>query len=105
MTCEEFITARLDEDEASVINGNCRCEGDVSRPDCPDRVLRQVAALRAVMSRYEESYYRADMSQREWDIELARLAAIWSDHPDYDPEWSLRDTRHAEVPHSDQPIG
>lgn len=57
----------------------------------PERVLADIAAKRALL----DVYAHAD---RTWDIvgggflvvekAVRQLAAVWSDHPAYDPTWS-----------------
>lgn len=119
MTIEEFIRARLDEDEQIAwradrtrwlpedkgVTFECddtqsdysgRVTADtkanmthIARHD-PARVLRQVAALRSLVAahrtRIEQGWgYHSDEMV---SADLAPLAAIWSDHPDYRPEWS-----------------
>lgn len=126
MTIEEFIRARLDEDEAIAqaaivsddpyrevtgdhsvwraedndVSGGSVLSGDgfpvvyaegypslaqaehIARHD-PDRVLRQVAALREVVRvswGTGDPVYEDDLMQS--------LAAIWEKHPDYRPEWT-----------------
>lgn len=116
-----FITARLDETAARAwaVHDVSKCDAllyeenmaDAARrdPDCdcgrPARVLREVAALRAVMAEtfeYEakidgewgcahNAEEMADGSCRLVDPDgiaaLRRLATTWSDHPDYRQEW------------------
>jgi Family of unknown function (DUF6221) len=71
----------------------------------PDRVLRQVAAMRAILEYYVEppNGYRSGslepMSATIGEVRKAPtvltvieaivldIAAVWSDHPDYDPAW------------------
>jgi hypothetical protein len=57
----------------------------------PARVLREVAAKRAIVALAgtpddDDPYYGG------WDtvmeLVLRNLAAVWSDHPDYRPEWA-----------------
>jgi hypothetical protein len=75
----------------------------IARHD-PARVLRQVAALRAVMEIHEPvksslPSFTAPMvcgvcspgKEEGWDAPcptLRHLASIWSDHEDYDPAWA-----------------
>lgn len=59
----------------------------------PARVLREIAAKRAIIAEYE----RAVNGSLEWGVTSAledtvsHLADIWSDHDDYRPEWAPRD--------------
>lgn len=65
----------------------------------PARVLRQVAMVRAMM-RHAEEAGSLDMTvendrsvgPRTWpyidDLMHRDIASIWSDHPDYRPEWA-----------------
>lgn len=85
-----FLNARLDEDEAeakaaaNALNRHIECDPDnaahIARHD-PARVLREVAAKRAIVERYAKA---PDWAGGE-DVRL--LAAVWSDHPDYRQEW------------------
>lgn len=128
MTIEEFIEARLAEDEAiaraasgqsaewrvyeGCVRGAPFYEGDpaggypaggettivaydgtppfeveaqqsrhIARHD-PARVLRQVAAHRVALSWY------LDDDDVVMGPTIRAIAAIWSDHPDYRPEWA-----------------
>ena len=108
-----FLAARLDEDEAGaseIHNGtDCRSCGPLQLScDCgyPARVLREVAAKRAVLAEWEEANgHRWDLpdgvaegrddSERERDDGMAALldgivailGAVYSDHPGYRDEW------------------
>jgi alkanesulfonate monooxygenase SsuD/methylene tetrahydromethanopterin reductase-like flavin-dependent oxidoreductase (luciferase family) len=124
-----FITARLDEDEASAkavafrsrftaMGNSVQSPGgrgnppmpiaDVIDPETashiarhdPARVLREVAAKRAILARYEDclarmedpdySHVTARDQAREYeDFVLPNLATVWSNHPDYRQEWNL----------------
>ncbi|MET7752327.1 MULTISPECIES: DUF6221 family protein [Actinomycetes] len=60
----------------------------------PAQVLRQCAAVRAAVAAFRaasESDRRE--SVEEWlilrDQVMKPFAAIWSDHPDYDPQWGV----------------
>lgn len=94
-----FLAARLDEDEAGhrEIHEARVCSGcsdgweagfDPDRCDCghPARVLREVELHRDVLSHYRTV---ADWGPGNWPMTLRLLAAVWSDHPDYDPEMTL----------------
>jgi hypothetical protein len=47
----DTIRQRLDADEASVLSGDCRCGTGRKRPDCPDRILADVARDRDLLAR------------------------------------------------------
>jgi hypothetical protein len=102
MTPAEFVRARLDEREAVAPSehvmdwpacdaawpdaypaAECRCRLAQRRA----RVLREVAALRAVvdaLGELEDAGWYASMKSDEM---AGQLASIWSDHEDYDPTW------------------
>ena len=121
-----FLNARLDEDEAAAkgaagdvweyrdtwvwcgpfevadIFGCADMEeigGHIARHD-PARVLREVTAKRAIVTRYaavrrafgdREGGLWPDVTRREKShayATLCDLAGIWSDHPDYRDEWA-----------------
>ncbi len=98
-----FLRARLDEDETSVISGDCKC-GDVQRPDCADRVLADVEVKRQIITEHEpigevSGTFCSRCSQDEeqpppvgWWIPfpcrtLRLLALPYAGHPDYDESW------------------
>ena len=105
-----FIGARLDEDEAAAraVPGRAWYEPDddrfshykdaahIARHD-PARVLREVTAKRAILTRHSPVTEpgrgtRCGWCSGEFDVawpcEDARsVAAIWSDHPDYQEGW------------------
>jgi hypothetical protein len=60
----------------------------------PARVLRQVTATRDLLLMVQ--YYWEDLVLRPTEQDkvsvLGSTAAIWSDHPDFQPEWALRNT-------------
>lgn len=70
----------------------------IARHD-PARVLREVVAKRRVLARYEEAKHEARnpvsaanrqaarVAEGELEDVLRDLAAVYSDHPDYYPEW------------------
>ena len=85
-----FITARLDEEEPREI---CGCFDTNHWPPCTpqpwaDRKRREIAAFRAVVASYEASVRSVGegLSRSLRELVLWR-AAVWSDHPDYDPSW------------------
>lgn len=78
----EFIEARLaDDDEtarAVATWGSCESADPFLQHVCrhlPDRVLRRVAADRALLATGNDEALKA-------------LARVWSDHDDFDPEWA-----------------
>ena len=118
MTLAEFLAARLDEDAATArAAGSCDYYDDVDEcvpladernhmlRQSPARVLREVAAKRAILAMIWQ--YEA-VTDGEWgdchsaeqiaagkcpdvdpdEVDGVRiLAAVYSDHPDYQPEW------------------
>lgn len=92
-----FIRARLGEDEAAADELHNRIDCDLNRlqsfGECscgyPARVLREVAAKRALLAAYEDAPEFSD----PWiglDAAVRICAAVWSDHPDYRQEWAPR---------------
>lgn len=114
-----FLLARLDEDEAVAkdarnawpesadsddadpdsalanrhalyeVPNDLRPARHVARHD-PARVLREVGAMRRVIRLLGTS---GQYGPVEWDPDdeiLLAMAAVWSGHPDYDPEWSAQ---------------
>ncbi len=70
----------------------------------PARVLREVAAKRQIVTRYQFAARQVEVNRvngnaaemEAWDkiaaaLELCVLsiASVWSGHPDYDPAWAL----------------
>ncbi len=121
MTIDEFIGARLDEDEqiaraaehsegskdwhaapaeqrdspavntdvrttVTMVCGRASSE-HIARHD-PARVLRQCAALRAAVRHVETMISPSQQIEAEGEV-LYPIAAIWSDHPDFQQEWAL----------------
>jgi len=93
MQIVEFLTARLDEAEADI-------ESDPY--DAQYRDLRfglaDIAAKRAIVERHRK--FPADEALRMqtmgcrcyggWPCDTLRyLASVYSDHPDYNPEWAV----------------
>ena len=105
-----FITARLNEDERRALAARDQWNDDPFEwedlPDAvfsharnldPARVLREVAALRAIVAahstvcvktveKYGEvvAWYYAETDPCP---DLRHLASIWADHPDYNEDW------------------
>jgi Family of unknown function (DUF6221) len=83
-----FLRARLDEDRAKI-----------TRPATMSgsRAVRDVEAKRAILAAYEMNDNDAELhlgphprKHGEWDglrFAVRHLAAVWRDHPDYDPGW------------------
>lgn len=97
-TVMDFLRARLDEDETTArrskaddaMNPNLRIPagwvGGVA-----DRMLREVEAKRAIL---ELAWHNFGDDDYAWGMEEAKrqvlvlMAAVYADHPDYDPSWS-----------------
>ncbi len=66
----------------------------IARHD-PARVLREVEAKRKIVARYQASlgYDNAEDEARCWLLGeiVEALASAWSDHPDYNPDWTVAD--------------
>jgi hypothetical protein len=96
-----FAKARLDEDEARATAALAEWDQNAMEwedlPDAsyaharwhdPARVLREVAAVRAVIATYERSVRMVGESLSVPDRKLTEaFAAVWSDHPDYQASW------------------
>jgi hypothetical protein len=65
----------------------------------PGRALRRVEGARIILARYADTLARMedddypagvarDQAREYEDFVLPCLAAAWSDHPDYDPDWA-----------------
>lgn len=87
MSITEFLLARIAEDQ----------EAARPFPGAADlRVLRECAAKRAIIGLADEALEaevkRRDASALGADLmhqdTLRALAAVYSDHPDYQPEWA-----------------
>lgn len=72
MTIEEFIEARLNEDAPHATEG---------------RPYLELVARRASLCFYAQLGTENDR-QKYVDIVLGPMAEIWSDHPDYQQEWT-----------------
>lgn len=113
----EFLNARLDEDEISEVPGryalddlrlelkrddpymqhlSSRIEDglDIQQMYWRQRAQREVAAKRAILKAYEgdgpNDYSQPPDYWNALAIAVGHLAAAYSDHPDYDPEWGRR---------------
>lgn len=87
-----FLRARLDEDEAAVLSGECRCaDGQPKRPDCADRVLAKVNADRQIVdwcARMNPPYDLGGIIASEARKIALLLAVPYAGHPDYrEEEW------------------
>ena len=110
LTLTEFLEARIAEDEAAIerrsafphaIHG--ADEVGAYNPQCPDclglpgkrRVLAECKAKRGIIERAQRAGQIEDglisaAGGYIFDIEdaiLCTLAAVYADHPDYNPEW------------------
>ena len=87
MDLAAFLKARLDEDEFEA--GQVICEWHDN-----DRRRREVEAKRAILgayafqSRYDDGIGRV-LAHTFHEV-LRVLAAVYSDHPDYDPAWATQ---------------
>ena len=110
MTIVEFLEARLAEDETVALmtyddptfgRSWPDMDGEVRSPELvhsrrhdPARVLREVAAKRAIASGarlYEDAGFpdfEGGFSSASEDA-VAQLARVYSDHPDFNPEWAI----------------
>ncbi|CAM3754622.1 hypothetical protein GCM10009799_33200 [Nocardiopsis rhodophaea] len=98
MTIVEFLSARLVEAEQAA-----QAASPASGP--PPRALAEVEAKRRILHGYNHAYrtclhtlHQADGSAEAngawsalhaWRRALECLAAIYDDHPDYDPSWKV----------------
>jgi hypothetical protein len=86
-----FLRARLDEDEAWVSQWSER--GGSHWQWMETRLLREVEAKRAILARYEQvaATWRDELhggaTAGTMGFVILRIAAVYSDHPDYRPEW------------------
>jgi len=108
VTLTEFLTARLDEDEARgrLWSETWRSEGgviDLVLTPGPARVLAEVAAKRRIVELAKEATrmdqagdveYGAGQAPRDESVEpylgtliLRALAAPYADHPDFNEDW------------------
>lgn len=106
MDIAEFLNARLDEADAAMVDGECRCQDDgddAYRPDCPAFILADIAAKRAIIEAHPmETWYTEAVTgctvcheDYSWGPDLVEgpcptlrhLGSVYSDHPDYDKSW------------------
>jgi len=57
----------------------------------PHRTLREVAAMRAILTYEARNGIPGLNAWGVWTDMLKHLAAAWNDHPHYRPEWKLGD--------------
>lgn len=87
----KFCRARIDEE---VPSDRCGCLDANHVPACvpqpwKDRIHRELAAKRAVLDAYEASVrgFGPGLSCNYLKL-VAHQAAVWNDHPDYQPGWA-----------------
>jgi hypothetical protein len=107
MTITEFLEARIVEDEARALTANAWAshggptqwigqpgDGLVVRLGdggphiaawSPTRVLAECAAKRAIITQVSDVQWGGYAVR---DVILGHLAAVYADHPDYDPDWA-----------------
>ena len=64
----------------------------IARHD-PARVLAECAAKRAIIEQaasYSPELEHGDNGEWAFDVTLRSLAAVYADHPDYQPEWAQK---------------
>lgn len=111
VTLPEFLTARFDDDEAAAFAAAAAIEGGIWHPDAPTadgdyaafrahiarhdpaRTLREVVGKRKILAECldaikDQGNWGEDGQQGLAEEILPALAAIYSDHPDYDQEWA-----------------
>jgi len=103
MTLTEFLTARLDEDEAQAFELIARQRRKLTVRDVslgyvrafdPKRVADDVAAKRAIVAGWSDPMGQLDAAQanaaRAEKMRVLRLLAqTYADHPDFDPAWRV----------------
>jgi hypothetical protein len=90
----KFLQARLDEDDAEALKLHDRLDGNVPLQRAfAARMLREVEAKRkliAAIERAEAASDAVDTIQLGYGLHdelLGYMAAIYENHPDYDPAW------------------
>jgi hypothetical protein len=89
MELTEFLLARIAEEEANAADCGCIQGGEV--PDAlVEHRLRECEAKRRIVEQWERISTRlqVDLDQTQGWETLRVLAAVYSDHPDYDPAWA-----------------
>ena len=106
MTIVEFLEARIAEDEADARAADdgrllaCSKKDHMVINDAgfmqtftPSRVLREVAAKRAIMAEHGMGQDPCDAHDAMYESVpcdvILNLAAIYLDHPDYQSEWAI----------------
>lgn len=99
MTLTEFLTARLDEDEALAqaaredYRMDLRMARDMAQHSArhnPARVLREVEAKRAILARHTKEVWDGscfDCAEPYPCPTVRAIAAVYADHADYDEAW------------------
>jgi len=97
LTLAEFLTARIAEDEAAArFMMDREAAGLQPRADflgfpLGERILREVEAKRKILAEAQAVRKLLDLTggehDRYRDWVLRHLAAVYSEHPDFDPAW------------------
>ena len=82
----EDLAGDDNEDVTGILDGRAASE-HIARHD-PARVLREVEAKRELLEASAESVDSGGAEGAWSALILATVAAIYADHPDYDPEWA-----------------
>ena len=108
-----FLLARLDEDEAAARTVLLDREflpfesvmqtADHGARHGPLRVLRDVAAKRAVVQKYRDGLQAQPDGFHGGQLDVAEaliaaLASVFAEHPDFNPEWLTADDWRSERP-------
>jgi len=98
MTIVEFLLARIDEDEADA-DAEDEDYGDTSLLPTldsdhqarweTDRVRAECAAKRAIVEHFDDPDYDNYPLHEARRVTLGNLAAVYADHPAYDPAWRV----------------
>jgi Family of unknown function (DUF6221) len=86
-----FLRARLGEDEARATFRKQEPTTYAGFEMDPDQVLREVEAVRAILDLYEAAAIHDDTSLGVATLRtvVKTIAAVYRDHPDYDPAWVM----------------
>lgn len=90
MDLKTFLLARIEEDEAEAVG--LQQEMDYGLEAFGDRLVAECAAKRAIVEQaatYSPELEHGDNGEWAFDVTLRALAAVYADHPDYQPEWKL----------------
>lgn len=90
-TLVEFLLARYDDEVAAIRLKRCaQCGSYQNTPNDPAtaRLLADIEAKRSIVS-FASELMRKGVDSEPWAGEevLVRLAVVYSDHPDYNPDW------------------